>query len=64
LLAPKQKRAITMENLKPGGSQIAVARRHGMRSGPLDVWRRQLVEARVKARLPVPLLRTVSGAME
>lgn len=49
---PEQKRDIVMESLEPGGSPIAVARRHGIGSGLLYTWRRQLVEGRLKALLP------------
>ena len=51
---PEQKRDIVMESLEPGGSPIAVARRHGIGSGLLYAWRRQMVEGRLKARLPIP----------
>jgi transposase len=51
---PEQKRDIVMESLEPGGSPIAVARRHGIGSGLLYTWRRQMVEGQRKARLPVP----------
>jgi transposase len=50
----EQKREIVMESLEPGGSPIAVARRHGIGSGLLYTWRRQMVEGQLKARLPVP----------
>ncbi|TPG38054.1 IS3 family transposase, partial [Roseomonas nepalensis] len=36
-----QKRDIVMESLEPGGSPIAVARRHGIGTGLLYTWRRQ-----------------------
>lgn len=52
--APEQKRDIVMESLEPGGSPIAVARRHGIGSGLLYTWRRQLVEGQLKALIPVP----------
>jgi transposase len=52
--APEQKRDIVMESLEPGGSPIAVARRHGIGSGLLYTWRRQMVEGQLEARLPVP----------
>jgi transposase len=51
---PEQKRDIVMEGLEPGGSPIAVARRHGIGSGLLYTWRRQMVEGQLKALLPVP----------
>lgn len=51
---PEQKRDIVMESLEPGGSPSAVARRHGIGSGLLYTWRRQMVEGQFKARLPVP----------
>jgi transposase len=50
----EQKRDIVMESLEPGGSPIAVARRHGIGSGLLYTWRRQMMEGQLKARLPVP----------
>ena len=52
--APEQKRDIVMESLEPGGSPIAVARRHGIGSGLLYTWRRQMVEGQLKALMPVP----------
>jgi transposase len=51
---PEQKRDIVMESVEPGGSPIAVARRHGIGSGLLYTWRRQIVEGQLKALLPVP----------
>ena len=51
---PEQKRDIVMESLEPGGSPTAVARRHGIGSGLLYTWRRQMVEGQLKAPLPVP----------
>ncbi|MGG5890117.1 IS66-like element accessory protein TnpA [Falsiroseomonas sp. HC035] len=51
---PEQKRDIVMESLEPGGSPIAVARRHGIGSGLLYTWRRQMMEGQLKARLPMP----------
>ena len=51
---PEQKRDIVMESLEPGGSPIAVARRHGIGSGLLYTWRRQMVEGQLKALLPAP----------
>jgi transposase len=51
---PEQKRDIVMESLEPGGSPIAVARRHGIGSGLLYTWRRRMVEGQLKALLPVP----------
>jgi transposase len=50
---PEQKRDIVLESLEPGCSPIAVARRHGIGSGLLYTWRRQMVEGRLKALLPV-----------
>ena len=49
-----QKRDIVLESLEPGGSPVAVARRHGIGTGLLYTWRRQMVEGQLKARLPVP----------
>lgn len=51
---PEQKRDIVMESLGRGGSPIAVARRHGIGSGLLYTWRRQMVEGQLKALLPMP----------
>ncbi|MFC7694190.1 transposase [Paeniroseomonas aquatica] len=36
----------------PGGSPIAVARRHGIGTGLLYTWRRQMVEGQLKALMP------------
>ena len=49
---PEQKRDIVMESLEPDGSPIAVARRHGIGTGLLYTWRRQLVEGQLQALLP------------
>jgi len=48
-----QKHEIVLESLVPGGSPIAVARRHGIGTGLLYTWRRQLVEGQLKALMPV-----------
>ena len=47
-----QKHDIVLESLAPGGSPIAVARRHGIGTGPLYTWRRQMVEGQLKALVP------------
>lgn len=47
-----QKHEIVLESLEPGGSPIAVARRHGIGTGLLYTWRRQLVEGQLKALMP------------
>ena len=47
-----QKHDIVLESLEPGGSPIAVARRHGIGTGLLYTWRRQRVEGQLKALLP------------
>jgi transposase len=47
-----QKHEIVLESLVPGGSPIAVARRHGIGSGLLYTWRRQMVEGQLKALMP------------
>ena len=44
-----QKHDIVLESLVPGGSPIAVARRHGIGTGLLYTWRRQMVEGQLKA---------------
>ncbi|MDB5372597.1 MAG: transposase [Belnapia sp.] len=49
---PEQKRDIVMQSLEPGGSPIAVARRHGIGTGLLYTWRRQMVEGQLQALLP------------
>lgn len=51
---PEQKREIVLESLEAGGSPVAVARRHGIGSGLLYTWRRQMVAGQLKALLPVP----------
>ena len=43
---------IVLESLEPGGSPIAVARRHGIGTGLLYTWRRQMVEGQLKALMP------------
>lgn len=50
---PEQKRDIVLESLELGGSPIAVARRYGIGTGLLYTWRRQMVEGRLQALLPV-----------
>ena len=50
---PEQKRDIVMESLEPGGSPTAVARRHGIGSGLLYTWRRQMVGGQLKSLTPV-----------
>ena len=47
-----QKHDIVLESLMPGGSPIAVARRHGIGTGLLYTWRRQMVEGQLKALMP------------
>jgi transposase len=47
-----QKHDIVLESLVPGGSPIAVARRHGIGTGLLYTWRRQMVEGQRKALMP------------
>ena len=44
-----QKRDIAMKSLEAGGSLIAVVRRHGIGTGLLYTWRRQMVEGQFKA---------------
>ena len=51
---PEQKREIVLESLEAAGSPIAVARRHGIGSGLLYTWRRQMVAGQLKALVPVP----------
>ena len=48
----QQKHDIVLESLVPGGSPIAVARRHGVGTGLLYTWRRQMVEGQLKALMP------------
>ena len=47
-----QKRDIVLESVEPGGSPIAVARRHGIGTGLLYTWRRQMVEGQLKTLVP------------
>ena len=47
-----QKHQIVLESLVPGGSPIAVARRHGIGTGLLYTWRRQMVEGQLKTLVP------------
>lgn len=47
-----QKQDVVLESLVPGGSPIAVARRHGIGTGLLYTWRRQMVEGQLKALMP------------
>src|SRR5688572_5311459 len=49
-----QKHDIVLESLVPGGSPVAVARRHGIGTGLLYTWRRQMVEGQLKALRSVP----------
>lgn len=46
--ADAQKHDIVLESLVPGGSPISVARRHGMGTGLLCTWRRQMVTLHAK----------------
>ena len=48
-----QKHDIVLESLAPGGSPVAVARRHGIGTGLLYTWRRQMVEGQLRALMPV-----------
>ena len=47
-----QKHGIVLESLEPGGSPTTVARRHGIGTGLLYTWRRQMVEGQLKALMP------------
>ena len=47
-----QKHDIVLESLVPGGSPNAVARRHGIGTGLIYTWRRQMLEGQLKALLP------------
>jgi transposase len=63
-----QKHDIVLESLVSGGSPIAVARRHGIGSGLLYTWRRQMVEGQLKALMPaapsfVPVAAVPDGAV-
>jgi len=60
-----QKHEIVLESLVPGGSPIAVARRHGIGTGLLYTWRRQMVEGQLKALMPaVPSFMPVAALPE
>jgi transposase len=50
----EQKREIVAESLEPGMSPIAVARRHGIGSGQLYTWRRQLREGQFGGECQLP----------
>ena len=55
----EQKRAIVMESQLPHASPAAVARRHGIGTGQLYTWRRQLLSSRAAgaacfARVEIP----------
>jgi transposase len=50
----EQKREIVAESLQPGASAIAVARRHGIGSGQLYTWRRQLREGQFGGECQLP----------
>jgi transposase len=50
----EQKRQIVAESLEPGMSPIAVARRHGIGSGQLYTWRRQLREGQFGGECQLP----------
>jgi transposase len=43
----EQKCEIVAESLEPGASASAVARRHGIGTGQLSIWRRQLREGQL-----------------
>ena len=63
-----QKHDIVLESLASGGSPIAVARRHGIGTGLLYTWRRQMVEGQLKALVPaapsfVPVVTVPEGAV-
>src|SRR5215831_18537324 len=55
----EQKREIAAESLEPGVSPITVARRHGISSGLLYTWRRQLLEGQLDGpcQPPAPFAR-------
>ncbi len=50
----EQKREIAAESLEPGASATAVARRHGIGTGQLSIWRRQLREGQLGERSQLP----------
>jgi transposase len=55
LWSVEQKREIVAESLEPGMSPIAVARRHGIGSGQLYTWRRQLREGQFGGECQLPV---------
>jgi transposase len=71
-----RKRAIVEESLSPGASLAAIARKHGIGTGQLYTWRRQLLSPRLAgaggfarvemagepARLAAPLTSPCAGA--
>jgi len=50
----EQKLEIVAESLEPGMSPIAVARRHGVGTGQLYTWRRQLLEGQSGGECQLP----------
>ena len=55
----EQKREIALASLEPGNSPITVARRHGISSGQLYTWQRQLLEGQLggPCQPPAPFAR-------
>jgi transposase len=54
----EQKRRIAMESLGPGAAAAEIAREHGIRTGQLYTWRRQLLRSGL-GEAPQPLPRFV-----
>jgi len=52
-LSIEQEREIAAESLEPGASPITVARRHGIGSGQISTWRRQLLEGSLGTTAPL-----------
>lgn len=58
----EQKLAIVQETLEPGAITAVVARRHGIGTGQLYTWRKQLLEGAMAGFAPVELTPSSSPA--
>jgi transposase len=59
----EEKLAILKETTQPGVIVAVVARRHGIGTGQLYTWRRQLLQGAMAGFVPVELARTEAPAM-
>jgi len=53
----EQKREIVLESVRPDVRPADVARRHGINTGLLYTWRRQMLEGQLGAAASLPELR-------